>query len=125
MAKSLSSVSRRDFVRVCTMAAAAVGLGPLAAERFVEAAASGQAVGHLAAVSGVHRLHRVAAAHGASRDRRLIFDLISLDYHETLFAAAGHQAEAARFKTAMTSERGQGMAYFENLIRPRKTGSTA
>jgi Ni,Fe-hydrogenase I large subunit len=34
-------VSRRDFVRLCSMAAAAVGLGPIAAERFLEAAARG------------------------------------------------------------------------------------
>ena len=27
---------------------------------------------------------------------KLIFDIISLDYHETLFAAAGHQIEAAK-----------------------------
>src|SRR4051812_7125211 len=31
---------------------------------------------------------------------KLILDIISLDYHETLMAAAGHQAEAAR-KAAM------------------------
>jgi hydrogenase small subunit len=36
---------------------------------------------------------------------KLILDVISLDYHETLFAAAGHQIEAAR-KTAM-KEQGQ------------------
>ena len=33
--------SRREFVRLCTLAAAAVGLGPLAAQRFVEAAGKG------------------------------------------------------------------------------------
>jgi hydrogenase small subunit len=35
---------------------------------------------------------------------KLILDVISLDYHETLFAAAGHQVEAAR-KTAMAENR--------------------
>ena len=35
-------LSRRDFVRLCTIAAAAVGLGPFAAETFVDAAARGQ-----------------------------------------------------------------------------------
>jgi Ni,Fe-hydrogenase I small subunit len=33
--------SRRDFVRLCTLAAAAIGLGPLAAQRCLEAAARG------------------------------------------------------------------------------------
>lgn len=36
----------------------------------------------------------------------LILDLISLDYHETLFAAAGRQAEAA-LKTAMKEHAGK------------------
>jgi hydrogenase small subunit len=35
---------------------------------------------------------------------KLILDVISLDYHETLFAAAGHQVEAAR-KAAMKETR--------------------
>ena len=34
--------SRREFVRLCTMAAAAVGLGPAAAERFLQAAERGR-----------------------------------------------------------------------------------
>ena len=33
--------SRREFMRLCTMAAAAVGLGPLAAQQFLEAAERG------------------------------------------------------------------------------------
>jgi hydrogenase small subunit len=37
---------------------------------------------------------------------KLILDVISLDYHETLMAAAGHQAEAAR-KAAMKANKGK------------------
>jgi hydrogenase small subunit len=38
----------------------------------------------------VHRLHRVAAAHGAAPTiDELILDLISLDYHETLLVPSG------------------------------------
>src|SRR5476649_875309 len=106
-ARSPPSVSRRDFVRVCTMAAAAVGLGPLAAERFVEAATSGARPSVIwlqfqECTGCTESLLRTA--HPAIDS--LIFDLISLDYHETLFAAAGHQAEAA-LKQAMTANAGK------------------
>ncbi|MBK7676840.1 MAG: hypothetical protein IPJ27_19945 [Candidatus Accumulibacter sp.] len=53
----------------------------------------------------MYRLHRVHAAGRASNARKRILDVISLDYHETLFAAAGHQAEQAR-KTAMAENKG-------------------
>ena len=91
-----SSVSRRDFLKVCSLAAAAVGLPASAAEKMAASGPAEEALGHLAPLPGVHRLHRVAAPHQPPRTRReLILDLISLDYHETLMAAAGHQVEAA------------------------------
>src|SRR5689334_1247415 len=37
---------------------------------------------------------------------KLLLDIISLDYHETLMAAAGHQAEAAR-RAAMAANKGR------------------
>jgi len=40
-APGAGEVNRRDFVRFCSMAAAAIGLGPLAAEDFVRAAERG------------------------------------------------------------------------------------
>ena len=88
--------SRRDFVRLCTLAAASIGLGPLAAQRFLEAAARGLKPSVIwlqfqECTGCTESLLRTA--HPAVDD--LIFDLISLDYHETLFASAGHQAHAA------------------------------
>ena len=50
----------------------------------------------------------------------LILDLISLDYHETLFAAAGHQAEAA-LKSAMEANAGKYICVIEGAI-PVKDG---
>ena len=49
----------------------------------------------------------------------LILDLISLDYHETLFAAAGHQAEAA-LQAAMKQNDGKYVCVVEGAI-PTKT----
>ena len=52
---------------------------------------------------------------------KLILDVISLDYHETLFAAAGHQVEAAR-KTAMAENKGQYILVVEGAIPTRDGG---
>jgi hydrogenase small subunit len=51
---------------------------------------------------------------------KLILDLISLDYHETLFAAAGHQIEAARV-SAMKENKGKYILVVEGAI-PVKDG---
>ncbi|HMF95352.1 MAG TPA: hydrogenase small subunit [Vicinamibacterales bacterium] len=112
-------VSRRDFVRLCTMAAAAIGLGPLAAARFVDAAERGIKPSVIwlqfqECTGCTESLLRTA--HPAVDD--LILDLISLDYHETLFAAAGHQAEAA-LRQAMREHAGKYVCVVEGAI-PRK-----
>lgn len=46
---------------------------------------------------------------------KLILDIISLDYHETLMAAAGHQAEAARL-SAMAANKGKYILVVEGAI---------
>jgi hydrogenase small subunit len=51
----------------------------------------------------------------------VILDLVSLDYHETLFAAAGHQAEAA-LHTAMERNRGKYICVVEGAIPTRDDG---
>ncbi len=88
-------VDRRDFMKVCSVAAAAVGLPASAAIRFADAAAAGLKPSvvwlHFQECTGcTESLLRTSAPDVA----KLILDLISLDYHETLAAAAGHQFEA-------------------------------
>jgi hydrogenase small subunit len=51
---------------------------------------------------------------------KLILDIISLDYHETLFAAAGHQIEAARH-AAQEKNKGKYLLVVEGAI-PMKDG---
>jgi hydrogenase small subunit len=116
------TVSRRDFLRTCTLAAAAVGLGPLAAQQFVEAAERG----HKPSVIWLQFQEctgctesMLRAAHPAIDD--LLFDLISLDYHETLFAAAGHQAEAA-LTQAMRANDGKYVCVIEGAIPTKDDG---
>ncbi|HEX2444813.1 MAG TPA: hydrogenase small subunit [Vicinamibacterales bacterium] len=51
----------------------------------------------------------------------MILDLVSLDYSETLFAAAGHQAEAA-LKAAMTRNAGKYVCVIEGAIPTKDDG---
>src|ERR1051325_8137024 len=111
--------SRRDFVRLCTMAAASVGLGPIATERFLEAAARGVKPSVLWLQFQECTESLLRPAHPAVDD--LIFDLISLDYHETLFAAAGRQAEAA-LKQAMRTNTGKYVCVVEGAIPTKENG---
>lgn len=116
------ALSRRDFVRLCTMAAAAIGLSPLAAEKFVEAAERGLKPSVIwlqfqECTGCTESLLR--PTHPAIDE--LILDLISLDYHETLFAAAGHQAEAALHQ-AMQDHAGKYVCIVEGAIPTKENG---
>ena len=51
----------------------------------------------------------------------LIFDLVSLDYHETLMAASGYQAEAA-LRDAMEENRGKYVCVVEGSIPTKDQG---
>jgi hydrogenase small subunit len=52
---------------------------------------------------------------------KLVLDLISLDYHETLFAAAGNQAEAALHKT-LEEQAGKFVCVVEGAIPTKEDG---
>ena len=115
-------VSRRDFVRFCSMAAAAIGLGPVAAEDFVKAAEKGERP----SVIWLQFQECTGCTESLLRTSHpgvdtLILDLISLDYHETLFAAAGHQAEAA-LKSAMQAHSGKYVCIVEGAIPTKEDG---
>src|SRR5512147_2974800 len=91
-----SGLSRRDFVKVCSAAAAAVGLPAWAGEKMAESAAKGKKP----SVVWLHFQECTGCTESLLRTSHpdvgaLILDLVSLDYHETLFAAAGKQIEAA------------------------------
>src|SRR5512144_1744918 len=91
-----AGVSRRDFLKVCTAAAAAVGLPASAAEKMAEKVAAGKKPSviwlHFQECTGCTE-SLLRASHPDVGE--LILDLVSLDYHETLFAAAGRQLEEA------------------------------
>lgn len=89
-----TAIERRDFVKVCTIAAA-VGLPSSAAARVAEAAMSGLELSVVwlrfqectGCTESLLRTSHPALA-------GLILDLVSLDHHETPFAASGCQAGA-------------------------------
>jgi hydrogenase small subunit len=89
------SVSRRDFIKVCSAAAAAVGLPAWAGEKMAENVGKKKP-----SVVWLHFQECTGCTESLLRTGHpdlgsLILDLVSVDYHETLFAAAGKQIEAA------------------------------
>jgi len=114
-------IGRRDFLKVVTAAAAAVGLSSSVAVKMAEAAAQGLKPSviwlHFQECTGcTESLLRTSHPHVAE----VILDLISLDYHETLAAAAGHQIEASLHQT-MASRKGEYICVVEGAI-PEKDG---
>lgn len=112
---------RRDFVKVCSLAAAAIGLPATAGRAFAANAAAGAKPSviwlHFSECTGCTET-LLRPTHPALDE--LLLDLISLDYHETLFVAAGHQAEAAR-RDAMQKNAGKYVLIVEGAI-PTKDG---
>ncbi len=87
-------LDRRGFLKGCTMAAAALGLSEAMIPKLVEAAATAERP----RVVWLHFQECTGCTESLLRSShpdlaRLLLDIISLDYHETIMAAAGHQAE--------------------------------
>jgi hydrogenase small subunit len=88
-------LSRRDFVKVCTAAAVYMGLDASFGAKFAEAAAAKRLP--VVWISGQDCTGCTETLLRATHPtlEHLILDLISLDYHETLQAGCGKQAEEA------------------------------
>ena len=114
-------ISRRDFVRICTMAGAAVGMSTTTVAKIVEAAAKGLKPSvvwlHFQECTGCTESLLRTSHPGIAE---VILDLVSLDYHETLFAGAGHQAEAA-LQDTIKKNAGKYICVVEGAI-PTKEG---
>jgi hydrogenase small subunit len=95
LGERMHGVSRRDFIKVCTAAAAAVGLPAWAGEKMAETVAAGKKP----SVVWLHFQECTGCTESLLRTSHpdvgaLVLDLVSLDYHETLHAAAGEQIDA-------------------------------
>jgi hydrogenase small subunit len=109
-------VDRRDFLKIVTMAVAGLGLPAAEAAKIADGAAKGLKPSviwlHFQECTGcTESLLRVSHPGVAE----LILDLVSLDYHETLFAAAGYQAENA-LQSAMAANAGKYICVVEGSI---------
>jgi hydrogenase small subunit len=118
---SASDLDRRDFLRTCAMAAAAVGLPASAGKAFAEAAAAGRrpSVIWLSFQECTGCTESLLRTTKPALDE-LILDLISLDYHEALMVPSGHLAEDARQK-AMKENAGKFILVTEGAT-PLKDG---
>jgi len=111
-----AGVDRRDFLKIVTMAVAGLGLPAAEAAEIAKGAAKGLKPSvvwlHFQECTGcTESLLRVSHPGVAE----LILDLVSLDYHETLFAAAGYQAEDA-LHSAMAANPGKYICVVEGSI---------
>lgn len=115
-------ISRREFLQLCTAMAATMGLPKGAEAAMAEAVASAKRPSviwlHFQECTGC--TESLLRAEHPTLDK-LILDVISLDYHETLFAAAGHQAEAAR-RDAMKANKGKYLLVVEGAMPTKDNG---
>lgn len=94
---ALGGLNRRDFLKFCTGVAATLGLSSSLGVRIADAATSPERppVIWLSAQECTGCTESLLRSHHPTVES-LILDMISLDYHETLAAGSGHQAEEFR-----------------------------
>ena len=114
-------VSRRDFMKFCTAMSAALALPAGFAPRIAEALDAVKRppliwLEFQGCTGDTEALLRAANPTVAE----IVLDILSVDYHETIMAAAGHQAEEA-LKKAVTEQKGKYLAVVEGAI-PLKDG---
>jgi len=88
-------ITRRSFVKFCSLTATSLGLGPIGASQIAQALETKPRI----PVIWMHGLECtccsesfIRSAHPLVKDA--VLSMISLDYDDTIMAAAGHQAEA-------------------------------
>ena len=119
--RSMDGVSRREFMKFCAGIAATLGLPTAMSFKIAEAATSPTRppVIWISAQECTGCTESLLRANHPTLEQ-LILDTISLDYHETLCAGAGHQAEAYKHKS-MEQNRGKYVLVVDGSI-PTKDG---
>lgn len=90
-----NNISRRDFLKFCTAVAVSMGMGPAFATQVAAALTTKRT-----SIVYLHNAECTGCSEALLRSYKpfldaLLFDTISLDYHETVMAAAGEAAERA------------------------------
>jgi len=115
-------LNRRGFVKACTMVAAALGISEAMIPKLLEAATSAERPPvlwlHFQECTGCTE----TLLRGSHPDiSRLILEIISLDYHETVMAAAGHQAEKS-LQDTLDKYAGKFLCVVEGSIPTKDNG---
>jgi hydrogenase small subunit len=115
-------ITRREFLQFCAVTATTLGLSAGSESAIAAAMESAKRPSviwlHFQECTGC--TESLLRAEHPTLDK-LILDVISLDYHETLFAASGHQAEAAR-KAAMAANKGKYVLVVEGAVPLKDDG---
>jgi hydrogenase small subunit len=123
-----SGISRRKFIEFCglLMAAAPAGLS-LSGKASAQEVAKSIGKARRPSVIWLHFQECTGCSESILHTSRpdvadLIFNVISLDYHETLMAASGYQAEAAMHE-AMEANSGKYVLVVEGAIPTKENGA--
>ncbi|MDD5760001.1 MAG: hydrogenase small subunit [Desulfobulbaceae bacterium] len=119
----LGGISRRDFMKYCSIMASSMGLSTGVAPQIAEAIAD---PAKRPPVIWLHGQECTGCTETLLRPSHptldaLILDIISLDYHETLNVGAGHQAEAA-LQQSMKENAGKYVLVIEGAIPVKDNG---
>lgn len=117
-----NGISRRSFLKYCGAVAAALGLGPSYAVRIADAFTSPDRPPvlwlHFAECTGCSEAFLRSTQPSVEQ---LLFDTISLDYHETVMVASGLQAEVNRDEI-LKNYSGQFICIVEGAIPTAQNG---
>ncbi len=116
-------VSRRTFLKYCATLASMMALPPSAGRAMAEAMAAARrpSVIWLPFQECTGCTESITRSHSPTIEG-MIFNMVSLDYQETLMAAAGHQAEAAR-QNAMQENHGKYLVIVDGSIPLEQNGA--
>ncbi len=116
-------VSRRDFMKYCTFLTATMGLSSSFVPKVAEVFAAPQ---QRPAVIWLHFGECTGCSESVLRSQypyvdELVLEVLSIEYHETIMAAAGQQAED-QLQMAMKKYKGQYICVVEGSIATRFDG---
>lgn len=119
--KASGGISRREFMKFCAAVSAAMGAGTIMSPEAIAAALTDK---KRPSVVYLHNAECTGCSEAVLRTvepyiDELILDIISLDYHETLMAAAGERAEEALHAAV---EHGEFICVIEGAIPMAQNG---
>ncbi len=121
---SESGVSRRDFMKFCTALTATMGLSATWVPKVAEVFA---APAQRPPVVWLHFAECTGCSEAVLRTMypwidTLVLDIISMEYHETVMAAAGHQAEDT-LRAAVKKYNGKFICVVEGAVATKYNGA--